>query len=198
MKVLGITGGLGSGKSTICRIFSVLGIPVYEADAEVKHMYSVNDNLAALLAKNFPAELFDQGRPDTRKFATYFFGNSEALQQLNELVHPFVREHFTKWLAKQSGPYVLKETAILFESGSDSDCDKTASISAPETLRIERVSERDKRSRTEIKRIMAHQWTDEQRAERADYVIVNDEQQLVLPQVLQVHRQMIRLSQAEK
>ena len=74
MKVLGITGGLGSGKSTICRIFSVLGIPVYEADAEVKHMYSVNDNLAALLAKNFPAELFDQGRPDTRKFATYFFG----------------------------------------------------------------------------------------------------------------------------
>ena len=197
MKVLGITGGLGSGKSTVCRVFTVLGIPVYEADAEVKKLYATDESLVASLMAAFPADLFSGGRPDTQKFAAYFFSQPVELEKLNGLVHPFVREHFRRWLAKQDAAYAVKEAAILFESGSDSDCDRTACISAPESLRTERVAVRDKRSRQEIKKILSRQMSDAEREARSDYILVNDGQQMILPQVLQVHRNMLRL-QAEK
>jgi len=196
MKVLGITGGIGSGKSIVCRVFSSLGIPVYEADAEVKKMYQSDAALLSTLRARFPAVLFTaEGQPDTTKFAAYFFENNDALQQLNAMVHPLVKDHFKKWeKANRQAPYVIKEAAILFESGTYRDCDKVAAVAAPEELRIARVTARDKRSKAEVQKIIQKQWSDEQRNEKADFVIVNDESQMVLPQVLNVHRQMLKLA----
>src|SRR5436190_14444405 len=160
MKVLGSTGGIGSGKSVICRVFGYLGIPVYEADAEVKKMYREDSGLITLLRDQFPADLFTQeGRPDTAKFASYFFENGEALQRLNAIVHPLVKDHFKKWEKEnRQAPYVIKEAAILFESGAYKDCDKVAAVAAPEELRIARVMARDKRSKAEVQKIMQKQW----------------------------------------
>jgi len=196
MKVLGITGGIGSGKSTVCQVFRQLGIPVYEADAEVKKLYQSDNSLATALRDKFPSELFnEEGRPDTSRFAAYFFNQPAALEQLNALVHPLVKEHFKKWTKeRRQAPYVIKEAAILFESGTDKDCDRVATVAAPEELRLARVVTRDKRSRSEVMKIMQKQWSDAQRKEKADYEIANDETQLVLPQLLNVHRQMLKLA----
>ena len=200
MKVLGITGGIGSGKSIVCKVFAQLGIPVYEADAEVKKMYLTHDAMKAGLRNKFPGELFTkEGNPDTKKFAAYFFNNEPALQQLNSLVHPYVKEHFAKWVkANSAAPYVIKEAAILFESGSDLGCDRIVTVSAPEDLRFRRVMARDRRSRSEVEKIIQNQWTDEERKEASDFVITNDEKQMVLPQVLAIHRQMMKLAALEK
>jgi dephospho-CoA kinase len=196
MKVLGITGGIGSGKSTVCQVFRQLGIPVYEADAEVKKLYQSDTTLVASLRARFPADLFnEEGRPDTSRFAAYFFNQPAALEQLNALVHPPVKEHFRKWTKEnRQSPYVIKEAAILFESGTDKDCDRVATVAAPEEMRIARVVNRDKRSRSEVMKIIQKQWSDAQRKEKADYEICNDEKQLVLPQLLNVHRQMLKLA----
>ena len=198
MKVLGITGGLGSGKSTVCQVWNILGIPVYEADARARALYEENAELTRQLSQHFPKELFRDGRPDRKKFAQHFFGNPEGLERLNALVHPFVREDFRRWKKQQDATYAMMEAAILFESGAYKDCDKTVCVTAPEALRIERVAARDQRSVSDIKKIMDSQWTDEQRTERADFVLVNDGQHLVLPQVLQTHRAMLRFSTVEK
>ena len=196
MKVLGITGGIGSGKSTVCQVFRQLGIPVYEADAEVKKLYQSDHSLVAALRDKFPAELFnEEGWPDTSRFAAYFFNQPAELEQLNALVHPLVKEHFKKWTKeRRQAPYVIKEAAILFESGTDKDCDRVATVAAPEELRLARVITRDKRSRSEVMKIMQKQWSDAQRKAQADYEIANDEKQLVIPQLLNVHRQMLKLA----
>jgi dephospho-CoA kinase len=199
MKVLGITGGMGSGKSIVCKIFQQLLIPVFEADAEVKKMYSGKKELLESLRKKFPAQLFAKdGSPDTSGFAAWFFEKPEELAALNSIVHPFVKERFTEWARPLRTPYVILEAAILFESGTDKQCDKVASVEAPEDLRIKRVRLRDDRSKEEIVNILQRQGSDEWRRQQSDFVIVNDEQQLVLPQVLQVHRQMLKLSGGEK
>lgn len=200
MIILGITGGIGSGKSIVCRVFEQLGVPTYEADAEAKQLYVSNDLLAKKLREKFPAELFSrQGKPDLKKFAAYFFDDEKALEELNKLVHPIVLEHFQSWVKQHKDePYVVKEAAILFESGSYKDCDKVVNVSAPVELRIKRVMERDKRSRSEVEKIISKQWTDEERNAKSDFVLVNDEATLLLPQILQVHKQLLKLAKEGK
>ena len=200
MKVLGITGGIGSGKSLVCKIFSQLGIPVYEADSEVKKMYQSNEVLIALLHKNFSPGLFnEEGKPDTLKFAAWFFNDDKELEKLNNLVHPYVQEHFHKWCrGYDASPYVIKEAAILFESGAHKDCDRVVTVAAPEELRIKRVEQRDKRSKSDFLKISNRQWSEEERSARADFVITNDESQLVIPQVLNIHKYMMKRAGGEK
>lgn len=200
MIILGITGGIGSGKSIVCRVFEQLGVATYEADAEAKQLYVSNDLLAKKLQEKFPAELFSrQGKPDLKKFATYFFDDKKALEELNKLVHPIVLDHFQSWVKRHKDePYVVKEAAILFESGSYKDCDRVVNVSAPVELRIKRVMERDKRSRSEVEKIISKQWTDEERNAKADFILVNDEATLLLPQILQVHKQLLKLAKEGK
>jgi dephospho-CoA kinase len=194
MNVLCITGGIGSGKSLVCRIFSVLGIPVFEADAEAKRLYREDASLAKKLRARFPATLFTrQGLPDTARFSAYFFEHPGELAELNRIVHPSVAAVFQQWTRKQRGvPYVIKEAAILFESGSDSGCTHILGVTAPASVRLERVMQRDGRSSEAIRKIMERQLPPQELEARCDSVLVNDGERMVIPQVLEVHRAMMK------
>lgn len=188
MKVVGITGGIGSGKSTVCNIFRVLGIPVYEADAEAKKLYDLPE-VVSELKKVFGGHYFSKsGELDKRKFADLIFNDDTALKKINDIVHPYVKKRFREWKkAHNDKPYVLKEAAILFESGSDKGCDKVITVTAPENIRLQRVMMRDQRTADQVKKIMGKQLSDQEKIKRSDFIIVNDEKSLVVPQVLKTH-----------
>jgi dephospho-CoA kinase len=194
MITVGITGGIGSGKTIVSRIFSELGIAVYNADYEAKQMYNLQ-NVKEELKNKFGKKILDaDNNVDKKKIADLIFNDEKALQQVNALIHPLVFQHFSEWKKKQKGPYVLKEAAILFESGSNNDCDKIIMVSAPAETRIQRILQRDKRTRKEIEQIMARQWSDEQKIKHSDFTIINDETQLVIPQVLDIHAKLLKLA----
>jgi len=193
MTTVGITGGIGSGKTTICRIFSELGIAVYNADDEARQMYGMT-SVQVELKKLFGEKIFRaNGDLDKKKLADLIFNDEKALKEVNILIHPMVKKHFDKWREQQTTLYVLKEAAILFESGSYKDCKKVIAITAPPEMRIGRILQRDRRSRKEIEQIMAHQWTDEKRIKHSDFVIANDETKLLIPQVLEIHNNLLKL-----
>jgi dephospho-CoA kinase len=194
MITVGITGGIGSGKTIICRIFSVLGVPVYNADHEAKELYSL-PAVQKELKKNFGEKLFDkEGNLDKKKMAELIFGDEDSLKQVNAIIHPKVIKHFNEWRKKQSSAYILKEAAILFESGTYKDCDKIILITAPAEMRIRRILQRDERTRKGVEQIIAHQWTDEKKKQLSDFIITNDETKLVIPQVLDIHEKLLKLS----
>lgn len=194
MIIVGITGGIGSGKSIICNIFSQLGIPVYNADYEAKQMYALPD-VKEELKKKFGGQILDAtGHLDKTKMADLIFNDEKALKEINALIHPKVQEHFKEWRKRQASPYVLKEAAILFESGADKDCDKVILVTAPAELRMQRILQRDKRTRKEVEQIMARQWSDEKKIKHSDFIIINDETQLVIPQVLDIHAKLPELA----
>lgn len=186
---IGITGGIGSGKSLVCRIFSTLGVPVYDADSRAKSVMTSDGILASAIKKEFGSLSYrDDGSLNNEYLAKAVFGNAERLAVLNSLVHPAVGADYERWVGQHQGSrYIIKEAALLFEAGSYSMLDKVVVVYAPEELRIKRVMQRDKnRSRQQIINIMASQLTDEEKRKRADFVIVNDETQLVIPQVLRL------------
>jgi dephospho-CoA kinase len=188
MMVIGITGGIGSGKSIVCNIFRLLGIPVYDADAEAKKMYEWPEVIAEV-KKNFGTGYFlPSGELNKKKFAELVFNDDGALKKINAIIHPFVKKSFREWKKMHAGsPYILKEAAILFESGTDKGCDKVITVTAPPELRISRVIQRDQRPKEQIENIIKKQWGDEEKTRRSDFVIVNDETKLVVPQVLKIH-----------
>lgn len=191
--IVGLTGGIGSGKTTIGKIFSWLGVPVYEADAASKTIIDTDKELQgklqALLGKDIVQA---NGKIDRQQMATLIFGNEALLKQTNALIHPAVGEDFTRWYQSQESDYVIKEAAILFESGSYRQCDKIVVVEAPEELRIERVMARGNTSREEVLARMRNQWPQEQKVELADYVIHNDQRNSVIKQVLAIHEDLIR------
>ena len=194
MKVIGITGGIGSGKTIACRIFSKLGIPVYEADKEVHLLYDRYPEIIERIKKEISEDVVDKnGKINRKKLGEIVFENSKKLGILNGIVHPLVKTDFIKWIEKNKGyPYVLKEAAILFESGSDQDCDKTITVVSPIDLRIARLKERDNKSRAETEQIISQQMSDEERIKKSDFVIYNDEKQLLIPQVLKIHNALVK------
>lgn len=194
MKVIGITGGIGSGKTIACRIFSKLGIPVYEADKEVHLLYERYPEIVERIKKEISDDVVDKnGKINRKKLGEIVFENSKKLGILNGIVHPLVKTDFIKWIEKNKGyPYVLKEAAILFESGSDQDCDKTITVVSPIDLRIARLKERDNKSRAETEQIISQQMSDEERIKKSDFVIYNDEKQLLIPQVLKIHNALVK------
>lgn len=194
MKVIGITGGIGSGKTIACRIFSKLGIPVYEADKEVHLLYDRYPEIVERIKKEISEDVVDKnGKINRKKLGEIVFENSKKLGILNGIVHPLVKTDFIKWVEKNKGyPYVLKEAAILFESGSDQDCDKIITVVSPIDLRIARLKERDNKSRAETEQIISQQMSDEERIKKSDFVIYNDEKQLIIPQVLKIHSALVK------
>ena len=185
-KIIGLTGGIGSGKSTVAHEFLALGIPVYFADVEAKKLLDepqVQQQLKAV----FGEEIFDQAAVNKAKLAAIVFTDSSKLQQLNAIIHPAVQVHFTRWLSLHSNqPLVVKEAAILFESGSAAQCDYVVSVQAPKADRVARVMARDQVSEAQVLSRMQHQWIDEQRAKKSDFIINNLSQETLKNQVLTI------------
>jgi dephospho-CoA kinase len=190
MLKIGITGGIGSGKTTVCRIFELLGVPIYYADEASKKLLVTDPEIKREIVAVFGEEVLDEQQTISRKkVAARVFGNESELKKLNAIMHPAVALHFESWLKGYvSQPYILKEAAIMFESGAYKQMDKIITVSAPEELRIARVLNRDVVTREEVQRRLHAQLSEEERIKRSQYVIVNDEQQLVIPQVMELHQ----------
>ena len=174
MLKIGLTGGIGAGKSTVAGIFKVLGVPVFDADATAKNILNTDSVLREQIAATFGSETYKNGLLDKKYLATLVFNNPDQLKLLNQIIHPAVKIDFKKWLnANKNSPLVIKEAAILFESGSYKDCDAIISISAPQEMRIQRVIERDHLTYEEVMSRINNQWTDEMRKNKSDYIIDN-------------------------
>jgi dephospho-CoA kinase len=186
---IGITGGIGSGKSTVCRIFSTLGIPVYDADSRAKSLMTTDGILVSQIKKEFGSLSFrSDGNVDREYLARIVFQDKERLEKLNKLIHPRVALDYERWVSEQKSEYVLKEAALLFEAKSYQVLDKIILVHAPTETRINRVLKRDpQRTRQQVEDIMENQMQDEEKLKLADFNIVNDESKLVIPQVLELH-----------
>jgi dephospho-CoA kinase len=194
MLKIGLTGGIGSGKSTVAKVFEVLGIPVYYADDAAKRLMNEDEALKQKLIQQFGTETYVDGKLNRQHIAAIVFNNKEKLELLNSLVHPATIADAQQWFAQQTAPYVIKEAALLFESGTAEGLDKIIGVHAPETIRLKRVMDRDGVSAGEVKRRMKNQIEETIKMRLCDFVINNNEQQAVLPQVLQLHEQLLELS----
>jgi dephospho-CoA kinase len=188
---VGITGGIGSGKSTVVKIFSCLNIPTYDADSRAKYLMNNNDSLVNQIRNTFGSESYDDdGNLNRRYLAEHVFGQPDQLQKLNDLVHPKVAEDYAEWVSNnEAASYIIKEAALLYESGSARSLDKIIVVTAPESMRVDRVMKRDNRSRSEIVSIMERQLHQDKLTSMADYIIANDESVLLIPQVLNLHQE---------
>ena len=191
MLKIGLTGGIGSGKSTVAKIFETLGVPVYNADEEAKKMMKSDEELKASLINNFGAETYKDGLLDRKYLAAIVFNDDHKLELLNSLIHPATIRDASEWIKKQKSPYVIKEAALIFEAGAADMLDMIIGVSAPHELRIKRVMNRDGVSREEVLKRMSSQLDDEVKMKRCDFVITNDEKSLIIPQVLSLHSQFI-------
>jgi dephospho-CoA kinase len=186
---VGITGGIGSGKTLISKVFEILGIPLYNADERAKWLVANNTTIKDLLIKNFGEQSFKDGKLNRSFISSIVFEDQQKLELLNSIIHPEVEKDFDNWVEQhRQYPYVLKEAALLFESGSYKKLDKIISVYSPVDLRIKRLLIRDThRTKDDIEKIMQKQMDEEEKKTRADYVIYNDEKSMVIPQVLKLH-----------
>ncbi len=193
MLKVGITGGIGSGKSTVCQVFKHLGIPVYHADVEAGVLMDTDIEIRNKLIDLFGDSIYnDKLKRDI--FAGIIFNNREALRNVNSIVHPAVRSRFFKWAEnKKDKKYILFEAAILFESGTYKLLDRIITVTAPEKLRIERVMAYKNYSVDKIRNIIKNQLPDKLKIKQADYVIVNDNKTLILPRILDIHNRLINI-----
>ena len=186
---VGITGGIGSGKSTACKVFKVLGIPVFEADQVARQLMNADPEVRSQLINLFgPAVYLPDQSIDRKYLSGIVFNKPSLLAQLNSIVHPAVHQAFDIWLQDQHSPYIIHEAAILFESGFYKMMDKTIAVAADEEERIQRVIKRDGTSADQVRQRIGNQWTDEQRIKLADFVIGNNENQLMIPQIVEIDK----------
>jgi dephospho-CoA kinase len=189
MLKIGITGGIGCGKSTVCRVFSVLGIPVFEADRVAKKLMVTDQEIREKLVSLFGAAVYLPDQSIDRKFlAGIVFKDPSLLAQLNAIVHPVVRKTFFDWCEKQQTPYIIHEAAILFESGFYKMMDKTITVVTAENERIQRVMKRDGIALELVKERIKNQWSDEERIKLADFVIGNNDDELIIPQIIEIDK----------
>ncbi len=193
---VGITGGIGSGKSTVCRVFKWLGIPVYDADERAKwlmvHDHDLRNGIRGLLGDE---AYLDNGELNRTYIAGVIFQKSDLLSKINALVHPAVHKDGELWHQAQQAPYTLREAALLYESGGYRHMDRMIVVTAPLELRIQRVMERDSVERAAVEARIARQWPEEKKTALADYLIHNDGNTALLPQILAVHHQLMAVSQ---
>lgn len=186
---VGITGGIGSGKSTVCKVFRVLGIPVFEADHTARELMNTDPHIREKLIHLFGSAVYLTDQSIDRKYlAGIVFNNPYLLEKLNEIVHPEVRKAFDDWCLVQQSPYVMHEAAILFESGFYRLMDKTITVVTDEDERIQRVMKRDKVPLELVKKRIQNQWTDEQRIKLADFIIKNNDSELIIPQIIEIDK----------
>lgn len=195
-KLIGLTGGIGSGKTTVSKIFSILGIPIYYADDRAKWLMVNNANLIADIKLNFGNDSFyEDGSLNRVYLGDKVFKSQEQTTLINSLVHPAVKSDFEQWASRQTAPYVIKEAALLFETGSYQQLDKTINVSSPIKIRIARILMRDThRTEAQLNEIIDKQWPDEEKNKLADFVIKNAENKLLIPQVLEIHSQLTAAS----
>ncbi len=193
MLKIGITGGIGSGKSTVAQVFAVLGMPIYESDGRAKWLMQHDSQLKASLKEIFGSNAYQPTGVLNRPYiAEQVFGNKEKLENLNALVHPAVELDFETWCfteRSRSAPYILKEAALLFESGTNKGLDKIIAVYAPDELRIIRACERDGIGEEQVRNRMKNQWSQEEVMRLSDMVIYNDGRQMLIHQVLAIHTQ---------
>jgi dephospho-CoA kinase len=183
---IGVTGGIGSGKSTVCRFFEVLGVPVYDSDSRAKQLIHSNADLIRLYKSLFGEDIYVNGYLNRSKVAVLLFRDPSLLKHVEAVVHPLVRADFEKWANKQDCGLVINEAAVLFEGGSYKFMDKIITVVAPVDLRIQRVKRRDNASDEAIRSRMNNQWSDEQKIVRSDFTVFADDRQLIIPQILKI------------
>ena len=191
MKRIGLTGGIGSGKSTVAAVFELLGIPVYYADNASRRLMNEDAALKNKIINAFGEKSYTGNLLDKKFIAATVFNNPEKLKLLNSLVHPATIKDASEWMAKQQSPYVIKEAALIFESGADKDLDFVIGVSAPLELRIKRAMNRDHSTHEEVMARISRQMNEDEKLRLCKYVIVNDEQQMILPQVLSLHKKFL-------
>lgn len=194
---IGITGGIGAGKTIVSSIFKNLGIPVYNADERAKHLMNHDQKLIQDITRNFGPDTFRDGKLNRSYLADHVFDNKEKLEQLNQFVHPVVREDYRQWRKQfEDNPYTLKEAALLFETGSYHELDQTILVFAPLPLRIQRVLLRDiHRTKSDVEKIIKNQLAEEEKKNLADHIIYNDDTKMVIPQVLRIHQHLTEVLQ---
>lgn len=198
MLKVGITGNIGSGKTTVARVFSMLGIPVFYADAAAREVMTADPILVQGVKEAFGEDsYFADGSLNRKYLADIVFNAPAQLAKLNALSHPAVFRSFNTWSAKQHAPYVLKEAAILFESGSYKMCNVSVLVTCPLEKRLQRVIQRDGLTYEETLKRDARQWPEEEKAKLANYLIKNDETEMVLPQVLALHEKFLALAKTQ-
>lgn len=188
---IGLTGGIGSGKSVVANIFKVLGIPVFDADTEAKLIMEKDEHLILSVQKLLGNESYTGKKLNRKYIANIVFNDPVKLEELNALVHPAAILAASNWMSAQTTNYAVKEAALMFESGSASNLDYVIGVFAPKNLRIKRVTERDKLTEEQALARMARQIDEEEKMKLCDFVVVNDEQQLLIPQVLQLHEKFL-------
>jgi dephospho-CoA kinase len=193
MKIVGLTGGIGSGKSAVLSVFSSQGVPCYQSDSSAKKLMHQDPELINQIKALFGDDLYEGEKLNRGKLAEVVFADKSKLESLNAIVHPRVKEDFQLFLSQQNADYVIKEAAILFETGGAEDCDVTILVTAPEDLRIERVMKREKSKVEHIKSRMRHQWSDEKKIPMADYVINNIDWDKTLKKVEEIHQKLVRI-----
>lgn len=192
MKIIGLTGGMGSGKSTVGSMFQELGIPVYNSDDRAKHLMNTSKKIKNQLIDLFGTKAYVEGRLNRSYIAAKVFNQRDLLVDLNAIVHPAVRKDFKKWVNKQESPYVIQETALLFETNAKDLYDKTILVFAPKKLRIERILIRDNSTREQIEARIKNQLDDELKLNLADYSIENIDLKCTKSKVRKVHRSILK------
>ena len=198
MYKVGITGGIGSGKSTVCAILAEFGVAVYDSDSRAKRLMNEDNTLRERLIERFGNEVYSADGLNRAYLAERVFGNPEELKALNAIVHPAVMDDFDRWALEQEGSYVVLESAILFEASLDRRVDVSVAVMAPEELRIERAMQRDGAQREQIVARMNNQISDQERVERAKYTIVNIDIDNLRSDVEQLHRRLSYVAQAQR
>jgi len=191
MKIIGLTGGIGSGKTTVANLFAALGVPIYIADVEAKKLMGRSKVIKRKLTALLGEEAYINHLPNRPFIASKIFNNTVLLAKTNAIIHPKVASHFKRWAAKQKAVYCIKEAAILFENGSYKKCDATILVTAPREVRISRVLKRDSTTKKEILERMMNQWDDAKKLELADYNIENLQLEATKEAVLKMHNKLI-------
>ncbi len=194
MLKVGITGGIGSGKSMVCEVFKSLGIPVFNADNTARFLMENDEQLAANIRRMFGNEVYVNGKLDRNKISSIVFLEPAKLSALNTLVHPATIKYANRWMSNQDAPYVIKEAAIFFEAGSNKEMNVMIGVSAPREMRIQRAMQRGNLSREKVLTIMSRQMNEEEKMSKCDFVIINDNSMPILPQVQKLHEMLLAKS----
>ena len=194
MVKIGLTGGIGSGKTTVAKIFELLKVPVYYADAASKRLYHTNQELKSTLKEHFGDDVYKNDQLDRARLAALVFNDVKKLTLLNSLVHPLTIQDAQDWMNVQTTPYVIKEAALLFESGSNVGLDYIIGVDSPVEVRIQRVMDRDNLSRDEVLARIDKQIGEEDKMKLCDFIITNSEAELIMPQVLKLHAHFLKIA----
>jgi len=192
MKKIGLTGGIGCGKTTISKIFQIIGTPIYNSDEAAKKILNQNISVKEKIINHFGIKVLTNSKLDNKKIANIIFKQKEKLKIINSIIHPLVKKDFTNWREKQKAMYIIKESALIFNSNAHKELDHVIFVKSPLELRIKRIQSRDKKNEQEIFSIIKNQSSDDFLEKKCDYIITNDENSFLIEQVFKLHELFIK------